>query len=209
APADLAMAEPWRCPAEQVAAAFGVDPAVGLGAGEAAERLDRHGRNVLDAAAEVPAWRKLLAQLQDPLVYLLIAAVLVSLVAWVIEGAHGVPFEVIVIGVIIVANALLGYVQEARAEEAVAALQRMAATTTAVVRDGRQVRVAADELVPGDVMVLAEGDAIAADGRLIESATLMVAEASLTGESEAVLKDDAPVDGEVGIGDRIDMVFSG
>src|SRR3954451_16026633 len=202
-------AEPWTLPAVEVAAALDVDPPAGLSSGEAAARLDRYGRNVLDAAAEVPTWRKLLAQLQDPLVYLLIGAVVVSLVAWLLEGADGVPFEVIVITVIIVANGVLGYVQESRAEEAVAALQRMAATTTAVLRDGKQVRVPAEELVPGDVMLLAEGDAIAADGRLVEAATLMIAEASLTGESEAVLKDADPVAVDAGLGDRLDMVFSG
>ncbi len=204
-----AVIDAWARPATDVAADLGVDPSVGLIAAEAAARLERHGRNALDPAAEVPTWRKLLAQLQDPLVYLLIGAVIVSLVAWLLEGAEGVPFEVIVIAVIIVANAILGYVQEAKAEEAVAALQRMAATTTAVLRDGRQVRVTAEELVPGDVMLLAEGDAIAADGRLLEAATLMVAEASLTGESEAVLKDVDPVGADAGVGDRLDMVFSG
>ena len=187
------VTDAWARPAIDVAADLGVDPSVGLISAEAAARLERHGRNALDPAAEVPTWRKLLAQLQDPLVYLLIGAVIVSFVAWLLEGAEGVPFEVIVIAVIIVANAILGYVQEAKAEEAVAALQRMAATTTAVRRDGRQVRVTAEELVPGDVMLLAEGDAVAADGRLLEAATLMVAEASLTGESEAVLKDVDPV----------------
>ena len=157
----------------------------------------------------MPTWRKLLAQLQDPLVYLLLAAVVVSLVAWLLEGADGVPFDVIVILVIVAANALLGYVQEARAEEAVAALQRMAAAGATVVRDGYQRRVEAEELVPGDVLVLAEGDAVSADARLVEAASLMIAEASLTGESEAVLKDVAPVAADAALGDRVDMVFSG
>ena len=104
------------------------------------------------------------------------------------------PFEVIVILFIVVVNAVLGYVQEARAEQAVAALQRMAAATAGVVRDGREERVPAVDVVPGDVLLLAEGDAVSADGRLVEAASLTVAEASLTGESEAVLKDVAPLD---------------
>ena len=133
----------------------------------------------------MPAWRKLLAQFADPLIYLLLAAVVVSLLAWVAEGAEGVPFEAIVIAVIIVLNGVLGYVQEARAEQAVAALQRMAAATAGVVRDGREERIATADLVPGDILLLAEGDAVSADARLLE-ATLTLAEASLTSESEAV-----------------------
>ena len=86
-----------------------------------------------------------------------------SLVAWVAEGAEGVPYEALVIAVIVVLNAVLGYVQEARAEQAVAALQRMAAATASVVRDGREQRIAAAEVVPGDVLLLAEGDAVSAD----------------------------------------------
>ena len=157
----------------------------------------------------MPAWRKFLGQFADPLIYLLLAAVVVSLVAWVLEGAEAAPFDAIVIAAIVVANAVLGYVQEARAEQAVAALQRMAAATAGVVRDGREQRIPAAEVVPGDVLLLAEGDAVAADGRLVEAASLTVAEASLTGESEAVLKDVAPIAEPVGLGDRVNMVFSG
>jgi Ca2+-transporting ATPase len=100
-------------------------------------------------------------------------------------------------------------VQEARAEQAVAALQRMAAATAGVVRDGHTQRVPTTQIVPGDVLVLAEGDAVAADGRLVEAASLTVAEASLTGESEPVLKDVATLSGPVSLDDRVDMVFSG
>ena len=157
----------------------------------------------------VPKWRKLLDQFADPLIYLLLGAVVVSLVAWIIEGAEGVPFEVVVISVIVLLNAVLGYVQEARAEQAVAALQRMTATTATIVRDGRDERIAAAEIVPGDVMLLAEGDAVSADARLVEAASLQIAEASLTGESEAVLKDVAQIAAPAGLGDRTNMVFKG
>ena len=114
----------------------------------------------------VPAWRKFLDQFADPLIYLLLAAVVVSLVAWILEGGEAAPYDAIVIAAIVVANAVLGYVQEARAEHAVAALQRMAAATAGVVRDGREERIPAAEVVPGDILTLAEGDAVAADGRL-------------------------------------------
>lgn len=157
----------------------------------------------------MPAWHKLLAQFADPLIYLLLAAVVVSVIAWLAEGAEGVPYEALVIAVIVVLNGVLGYVQEARAEQAVAALQRMAAATVGVVRDGREEHIEAAAVVPGDVMLLAEGDAVSADARLAEAASLTVAEASLTGESEAVLKDVCPLDGPAGLGDRVNMLFKG
>ena len=107
------------------------------------------------------------------------------------------------------ATALLGYLQEARAERAVVALQRIAAGAAAVVRGGSVIRVTATEVVPGDVLVLSEGDAVAADARLVEAASLTVVEASLTGESEPVLKDVAPLGARVELADRVNMVFSG
>jgi len=205
----LPGAEPWRRGPDEVASDLGTDPAHGLTAAEARDRLARTGPNRLDATPAVPAWRKLLAQFADPLVLLLVAAIAISLATWALEGAEGVPFDAVVIGVILVANAVLGYVQEARAEEAVAALQRMAAASTLVVRDGVEQRIPATEVVPGDLMLLAEGDAVSADGRLVEAAALRVAEAALTGESEAVLKDAAPLPVPVALGDRVNMVFSG
>jgi potassium/sodium efflux P-type ATPase len=201
--------QPWCEDAATVAERLDTDVDRGLTGVEAAARLDRLGPNELEATEPVPAWRKLVEQFRDPLVYLLLAAVAVSLVAWLLEGGEDVPFEVAVISLILVANALLGYVQEARAEQAVAALQRMAAATATVVRDGAATRVPTTQIVPGDVLLLAEGDAVAADGRLVEAASLTVAEASLTGESEPVLKDAATLTGQVSLGDRVDMVFSG
>ncbi len=203
------VAEPWLRDAADVAAALDADIGHGLTAAEAAVRLARFGPNELESAAGVPAWRRLLGQLADPLVYLLLAAVAVSLVAWVLEGASDIPFEAIVILVIVGLNAVLGFVQEARAEEAVAALQRMAAADAVVVRDGRDQRIPTVDVVPGDILLLAEGDAVSADGRLIEAASLTVAEASLTGESEPVLKGVATLDGPAGLGDRMNMVFDG
>jgi magnesium-transporting ATPase (P-type) len=201
--------EPWQQEAAGVAAELGSDVDFGLTATEAAARFDRYGPNQLVPAERVPTWRKFLAQFADPLIYLLMGAVVVSLVAWALDGGGGVPIEVIVIAVIIVANGVLGYVQEARAEQAVAALQRMAGTTAGVRRDGRQERVPAVDVVPGDVLLLAEGDAVSADARLVEAASLTVSEASLTGESEPVLKDVAPLAGPVALGDRVNMVWSG
>jgi Ca2+-transporting ATPase len=112
-------------------------------------RLERYGPNRLEAAQEVPEWRKFLAQFADPLIYLLLVAVVVAVVAWALDRKEAAPFDAIVIAAIVVANAVLGYVQEARAEQAVAALQRMAAATAGVVRDGREDRVAAADVVAG------------------------------------------------------------
>ena len=203
------VAETWRQQAGDVASALGVDVRRGLTAAEAAARLERHGPNRLDEAAPVPAWRRLAGQFADPLIYLLLAAIVVAVVAWALERDEAAPYDAIVIAAIVVANAVLGFVQEARAEHAVAALQRLAATSASVLRDGREERVPALDVVPGDLLVLAEGDAVAADARLYEASLLMVAEASLTGESEAVLKQVEPIDGTAGIGDRLNMVFSG
>ena len=130
--------EPWLRQADDVAAMLTTDIRTGLSSAEARGRLARHGPNVLEAAARVSGWRRFLGQFADPLIYLLLAAAAVSVVAWAVDGAEGVPYEAIVIAVIVVLNAVLGFVQEARAEQAVAALQRMAAPTAGVVRDGER-----------------------------------------------------------------------
>lgn len=195
--------------ARAVAAALGVEPEVGLPPDEVAERLLRHGPNELRAAAAVPAWRKLLEQFRDPLIYLLFGAIVVSLVAWVFEGAHGLPFDALVVIAIVLANAVLGYAEEAKAEQAVAALQRMTATMASTLRNAEQRRIPASELVPGDILILAEGDAVAADARLLSAANLSVAEASLTGESVPVLKQSAPLAGAAALADRVNMVYKG
>ncbi|HVC85647.1 MAG TPA: cation-translocating P-type ATPase [Solirubrobacteraceae bacterium] len=199
----------WRREAIEVAAATGTDAHGGLTRTDAAARLEQFGPNRLHAAAPPPAWRKFLSQFADPLIYLLISAVVISLVAWALGGDDAAPYDAIVVATIIIANAVLGYVQQLRAETAVTALQRMSAATAAVVRDGRTERIAAAEVVPGDLLVLTEGDAVAADGRVLEAASLMLLEASLTGESEAVPKRVEAVAGAVALGDRVNMVFSG
>ena len=193
----------------EVAEALAVDLDTGLSSAEAARRLAADGPNELRAAPPVPTWRKILAQFRDPLIYLLLAAVAISLLAWVLGGGHGWPVDAIVISVVVLLNAVLGYVQEARAESAVAALQEMTAVTSAVLRDGRMLRIPSEQLVRGDLLVLAEGDAVGADGRLTEAAALRVLEASLTGESQAVEKNVSALPGPVALGDRRCMAFKG
>ena len=192
-----------------VATALGADLDQGLTPQEAAQRLLNDGPNELRAAARRPAWRRALAQFQDPLVILLLAAIAIALIAWVIEGRAGWPVDAIVIAVVVLLNAALGHAQEAKAENAVAALGQMTAANSAVLRGGQRVRVPSAELVRGDVLLLGEGDAVGADARLVQATSLRVQEASLTGESEAVLKDAATLPAPAALGDRANMVYRG
>ncbi|MFN0161909.1 MAG: cation-translocating P-type ATPase [Burkholderiales bacterium] len=193
----------------EVARAVGADPERGLSAAEAARRLAADGRNELRSAPPRPLWRRVLAHFQDPLITLLLAAIAIALAAWWLEGRSGWPVDAIVIAVVVLLNAALGFTQEAKARDAVAALARMTAATSAVMRDGAARRVPSAELVRGDLLLLGEGDAVGADARLLEASALRVQEASLTGESEAVLKDVATLRGPVAQGDRLNMVFKG
>lgn len=181
----------------------------GLDNDEAERRLAKHGSNVLRAKPATAAWRRLLAQFQDPLVYLLLGAAVIALVAWQFEGGQGWPVDALVIALVITLNAALGYLQEAKAASAVAALARLTEVTSTVLRAGRLERLPSASLVPGDLLVLAEGDAVGADARLVQATSLRVEEASLTGESEAVLKDVATLSGAAALGDRLNMVFKG
>jgi potassium/sodium efflux P-type ATPase len=202
-------ADPVLAGASAVAADLEVDPDVGLSGAEAARRLELAGPNALRGKRATPLWRRAWAQLRDPLIVLLLVAVAVSVIAWIIEGAHGIPVDAVVILLIIVANALLGLVQEARAADAVAALAHLTEARSTVLRAGELVTVPSTELVPGDILTLAEGDQVGADARVLQSSSLRVAEASLTGESTAVDKHPDPLDRLVPLGDRTDMVFKG
>ena len=201
--------DPSTRSAESIASALGLETARGLDSQEAARRLARDGPNELHAAQPVPRWRKLLSQFQDPLIYLLLAAIAIALVAWLIEGRVGWPVDAAVIAIIVVLNGVLGHLQEARAENAVAALAKFTTATSSVLRDGQLHRVPSAALVRGDLLVLGEGDAVGADARLVQAASLRVLEASLTGESEAVLKDTATLPAPAALGDRLCMVFKG
>jgi len=204
-----AISDPSLMETSAVAAALDADIETGLSAPEAARRLAQNGPNELRAAPRVPAWRRALAHFQDPLIYLLLAAVVVAVVAWWVEGRAGWPVDATVIAAVVLINGVIGHVQEAKAQDAVAALAKMTAATTTVLRDGEPQRVPSAELVRGDLIVLAEGDAVGADARLLEATTLRVQEAALTGESEAVLKDTATLVQPAPLADQLDMVFKG
>jgi len=204
------LLEPYRHSADEVLAASGTDGEQGLSEEEARLRLERHGRNELMAEKAVPAWRKFLAQFQDALVILLLVATAVSAGLWLIERDSALPYEAIAILSVVLLNALLGYVQQSRAEQAVAALRQMSAAHARVVRDGERQTIAATEVVPGDLILIEEGDTVPADARLVRSTALRTAEAALTGESLPVSKEVEPIpDEEVSIGDRDNMIWSG
>ena len=160
-PAQQAPGDPSLMDAAALALALGTDLERGLDPKEAARRLAVDGPNALRAAPAVPAWRRALAQLQDPLVYLLGGAAAVALAAWWFEGrgqggVAGWPLDAMVIAVVVVLNAVLGWLQEAKAAQAVAALAKMTMATSAVLRGGAAARVPSAELVKGDLLVLAE-----------------------------------------------------
>jgi magnesium-transporting ATPase (P-type) len=207
--ADIFIGDPSLAGAEDVAASCRTNLVLGLTDPEAARRLARDGANELRALPKVPAWRRALAQLQDPLVYLLLVAAAVALAAWAVEGGEGWPMDAIVIAVVVLLNAVLGWMQEAKAQNAVAALARMTQASSSVMRGGRLLRIPSAALVRGDVLVLGEGDAVGADARLAEAADLRLLEASLTGESEPVLKDTVTLTVAAALGDRLNMVFKG
>jgi len=199
----------YQQPFELVVEALRSDARAGLSHGEARARLEQHGKNELAADPPVAAWRKFLAQFQDVLVILLLLATAISAALWVYERDSALPYEAIAISAVVLLNAVMGYVQESRAESAVAALRQMAAAQARVIRDGQQRSVNATELVPGDIILIEEGDTIPADGRVTASTALQTAEAALTGESLPVSKGVAAIAGEMSLGDRDNMVFSG
>jgi magnesium-transporting ATPase (P-type) len=199
--------------ADAVVQALAADSTQGLTSAEALRRLRRDGPNELACAPRQSTWRRILSHFQDPLIYLLLAALVIAFAAWALEGRaegrSGWPVDAIVIAIIVVLNGILGFVQEAKAQDAVAALARMTVATASVLRDGQVLRLASSALVRGDMLVLGEGDAVGADARLVQATSLRVQEASLTGESEAVLKDAATLPRAASPGDRLNMVFKG
>jgi Ca2+-transporting ATPase len=200
---------PYRQPGLDVVAELSSHATQGLATAEAQARQQHYGRNELPAEPPIPAWYRFLAQFQDPLTVLLLIATVISFVAWIIEREEALPYESITILAIVLLNGVLGYIQENRAEQAVAALRAMSSPNARVLRDGQPQLVPTAEVVPGDILLLEEGDTIPADGRVLEAIALLLAESALTGESTAVSKESAPLDAEAGIGDQTNMVFSG
>ncbi|HEY9650024.1 MAG TPA: HAD-IC family P-type ATPase, partial [Coleofasciculaceae cyanobacterium] len=193
------------------------DAQLGLTSQEASERLEHYGSNELKETAGRSSWSILIDQFTNIMLLMLIAVAIVSGVLDLLALQQGkmssgeVPFkDTIAILLIVILNGVLGYLQESRAEKALAALKNMASPKVRIMRDGRPIEVDSKQLVPGDIMLLEAGVQIAADGRLIEESNLQIRESALTGEAHAVdkevnlhLAEDTP------LGDRINLVFQG
>ncbi len=174
----------------------------GLTEAEAAQRLAEVGPNELKATERVPWWKILLAQFKNVLILILLGATVLS-----VAMGHGL--ESLVITVIVLFAVLLGFVQEYRAERAIESLKRLAAPNASVLRDGEEKKVPAREVVPGDVVLLHTGDRVPADARLLEAVNLQAEEAALTGESVPSEKHTKPLEGELPVGDRKNIVHAG
>src|SRR5437763_6974097 len=194
---------PWfALPGADVADALGVDTGSGLDPAEAAARLDRYGPNRFAETAVEPRWRAFVRQYRDPMQIVLLVAGIGSLY----------PLKELGTGLVLlfltVFNAVLGLHQEGKAAEAVSALQKMMIVKARVRRGGELLQLAAEQLVPGDVVAIEAGDLVPADGRLLLAATLEVDESALTGESMPVSKGvEAPGGEDTPLGDRTDMVY--
>ena len=164
----------------------------GLTSEEAAKRLEANGKNKLEEAKKKSTFQRFVDQLKDPMIIILIIAAAISAVTEYIEasaaGHSFFPTDTIIILAVVVINAVLGVMQESKAEKAVEALQKMSAATTKTLRDGQIVTVKSEDLVVGDVIILDAGDAIPADCRIFECASMKIEEAALTGESVPVTK---------------------
>ncbi|MEW1632996.1 HAD-IC family P-type ATPase [Streptomyces sp. NPDC093801] len=186
---------------EEVAAAFGVDPAVGLSAARAAELLAANGPNALPEEAPTPAWRRFLAQYRSYMQIVLVAAAIVSLVIreWT---------TAILLIVLTLLNAVVGLRQEGKAESAMNALKSMMKATARVRRDGTEAEIPAEQLVDGDVVLISAGDQVPADGRLVEASALQIDESALTGESVPAAKETGALEGiRPAPGDRTNTAF--
>lgn len=183
----------------------------GLSTAEASYRLEKNGKNKLAEGKKENMFLRFLKQFAEPMTIILIVAAVIS---GIMSGINGeFPSDVIIIMAVVLINAILGVVQESKAEKAIDALQEIAAATSKVLRDGKQITVKSEDLVVGDVIVLEAGDSVPADARIIECASMKAEEAALTGESVPVLKQDGEIvreDGsDVPLGDRKNMVFMG
>ena len=196
-------AAPWHAlPVAEVLRHFKLDPEQGLDTGAVQQAQARFGPNALPEAPPRPLWRTVARQFKSPLIFILF-------VAAVLAVALGHRADAMVILAVVLVNALIGSFQEGRAERSMAALRRLAGLRVRVLREGQEQAIEARDLVPGDLMLLAAGDAVAADARVIEQAQLQVAEAALTGESVPVSKSAAAVPEATGLADRHAMVYSG
>ena len=189
----------------------------GLSAAEAEKRLEQNGKNKLVEGKKESLIVRFLKQLAEPMTIILLVAAAISAGVEIYEGIHsghmGFPSDVVIILAVVLINAILGVFQESKAEKAIEALQEMSKAQSKVIRDGKQISIPSEDLVVGDIIVLEAGDAVPADARIIECASMKIEEAALTGESVPVDKKEeilkAGDNGDVALGDRKNMVFMG
>lgn len=187
---------------------------LGLSNQEANERLIKYGKNKLDAPPKKSNFERFLKQLAEPMTIILIVAAIISGVMEVYEGLtvghFGFPADVVIILAVVIINATLGVIQESKAEKAIESLQEIAGATSKVIRDSKTLTIKSEDLVLGDLIILEAGDAVGADARIIECASLKAEEAALTGESVPINKTDkAIIEENVPLGDRKNMVYMG
>jgi P-type Ca2+ transporter type 2C len=200
---DRPIQPPHARRAHEIVAELGSDARAGLSGARAAEVLAKHGHNQLEEAPPTPAWKRFLSQFKELVVLILIAAAIIA-------GIAGEWVDTIAILAIVLLNGVIGYLQEARAEQALAALKKLSAPNAKAIRDGQLQSIPASDLVPGDRVELEAGDYVPADCRLIESHSLHVQEAALTGESVPTEKEAAVALAEnTPLGDRRNMVYMG
>ena len=198
--------------AKEVLQELNVNPETGLSSEEASKRLQQYGPNKLAEKKKTPLFLVFLQQFNDPMIFILLAAALLSIAISIYNSIHNSePFDfadpIIIMGVCVL-NAIIGTVQENKAEKSLEALKKMSSPTCVVRRDGKLVELKAEELVPGDIVILEEGRTVPADLRLITEVNLKTDESSLTGESLPVEKDaDIVFSDPVGAGDRINMAY--
>ena len=185
----------------------------GLSSAEAEKRLSENGKNKLKEGKKKSIFSRVMAQLSDPMIIILIVAAIISAATDWVENGVGFPTDTVIIMVVVLINTVLGVVQESKAEAAIQALQEMSAATSKVLRDGKMISVRSEDLVVGDVVVLEAGDSVPADCRLFECASLKVEEAALTGESVPAEKMmtvlNCGEDADIPLGDRRNMVYMG
>lgn len=174
----------------------------GLTERQAQKRIRQHGPNVLRESGGKPAWRVFVEQFQDLLVMILIGAAVISMVT-------GNPESTVVIFAVITLNAVLGTVQHEKARKSLESLKALSSPLAMAMRDGEKVQIPSEKIVPGDILYLESGDLVVADGRVLKSTGLQIDESSLTGESDAALKQARPLSGQMPLGDRSNMVYSG
>ena len=198
---------------DEVLGELSSDEESGLTAAEASSRLSQYGPNELEKEEKTPLWKRFFEQMADPMVIMLIVAAAISAITGTIQGESEWA-DVIIIMAVVIINSVLGVVQEAKSEQALEALQQMSAAQSKVIRDGKLTHLPSADLVPGDIVLLEAGDSVPADCRVLESASMKIEEAALTGESVPVEKHVEPIvldagTDDVPLGDRKNMCYMG